>query len=378
MKVLFLTPSVRLLGARQSLLALVTHLPPEIEPLVVCPGNKGLTQELRTAGVAVEVVPHGAWRKAGGRIRASVFEIPALRRLVRGFSPTIVHCNEFHCTPQGVRAAAGAGGNVGVTSHVRLGITPRQIRNYDLGRCDRIAAVSEACRELFADSGLLDRVEVVYNGVDVSAFRGLEGSTTRRGEWGWSADDLVVGLFGLVSPRKNQLVAAEAVAEANRRGVRARLLIAGDAFRGTEEYGERLRARINADDLRDNVRWLPFQRDVAPLYAACDVNLLISAEEGFGRTIIEAGAMGIPSIGSRIGGIPELIRDGETGWLVQEGSVAALADAIVRLGQSRDALRRIGDATRAHVLARFSIEAHVDAMRAFWNRALEHAAREAD
>lgn len=262
---------------------------------------------------------------------------------------------------------------VGVTSHVRLGITPRQIRNYDLGRCHRIAAVSEACRGLFEDSGLIDRVEVVPNGVDVGELWGKGGDRSLRAELGWGEEELVVGLLGLVSPRKNQMVAVEAVAEANRRGVPARLLLAGDAFKSTLEYGEELRARLERDDLCGKAAWLPFQKDVARLYGALDLNLLISAEEGFGRTIIEAGALGIPSIGARTGGIPELILEGKTGWLVDEGSVEDLAGVLESVWKARGELDQTGEKAREHVRERFTIEAHVAAMREFWERAIEAA-----
>jgi glycosyltransferase involved in cell wall biosynthesis len=180
-----------------------------------------------------------------------------------------------------------------------------------------------------------------------------------------------VGLLGLISPRKHQLVAAEAVAIARRRGAPVRLLLAGDPFKTTVAYGEALRERLKAGDLADAVRWLPFQRDVLPLYGAMDVNLLISAEEGFGRTIIEAGAIGVPSVGSRIGGIPELIEEGETGWLVDDGSAEQLADVLVRAHEDREGLRRMGEAAERHVWSTFSIEAHVGHMVSVWNEARE-------
>jgi len=364
-KILFLTPSVRLLGARQSLLALVGELPRHgVEPLVVCPGAGELAQELSARGIPVEFAPQGAWRKLGGRAIAVFRQLPALRRTVARFRPDLVHGNEFHVTPHGARLG------VPMTTHVRLSITPRQIRNYDLGRARRIVAVSRACADLFAGSGLENRVRVVYNGVDVSRFDGAARDRSLRAQFGWSGDDLVVGLLGLVSPRKNQLVAAEAVALAAKRGVPVRLLLAGDAFKGTLDYGERLRARLAQDDLRDRAKWLPFAKDVLPLYGALDANLLISAEEGFGRTVIEAGALGIPSVGARTGGIPELIVEDETGWLVDEGSAADLAARIERMALDRPALARAGAAARARVREHFALDAHVRAMVGVWREAL--------
>ena len=375
MRLLFLTPSVRMLGARRSLHALVTHLPTNCEPLVICSGSGGLTQELQASGIPAEVVSHGAWRKLGGRAQAIFRQVPALVRISRRFRPDVIHCNEFHSTPQGARVARALGGNVGASTHIRLGIRPDQVRKYNLAACHRVVTVSEACRNLLAGTPVEGRVRVVYNGVDLSEFEPADRDLSLRREFGWGEDELVVGLLGLVSPRKNQLLAAEAVAAANRRGIPARLLLAGDAFKSTESYGGELRRRLEAPDLAGRAQWIPFQKDVRRIYETCDINLLISAEEGFGRTIIEAGALGIPSIGARTGGIPELIRDGETGWLVEEGNAKALEDALAAAWKQRDRLAAAGQAAREHALAHFSIEAHVRGMIAVWEEARDAAGK---
>lgn len=347
--------------------------------MVACPSEEGLARELDHAGIPIRVIPHGAWRKIGGRATAVVRQIPALRAAVQAFRPDIVHANEFHSTPAAVYSAQcrtrTKTAQPVVTSHVRLTITPRQVRNYHLARATRIAAVSEACKNLFDGTGLEERVRVIYNGVDVSHLADAESERGLRAQFGWNDEDLVTGLFGLVSPRKNQRVAVEAVAAARKRGAPVHLLLAGDAFRATVEYGEELRKRIEADDVRDAVQWLPFQKDVRPLYGAIDLNLLISSEEGFGRTIIEAGAIGKPSVGARTGGIPELIADRKSGWLIEEGSVEALADVLVEACQQRETLRRMGESAREAVRERFTIEAHVEGMIAFWQGALEAAGR---
>ncbi|MBI1290808.1 glycosyltransferase, partial [bacterium] len=184
-----------------------------------------------------------------------------------------------------------------------------------------------------------------------------------------------VGIFGLVSERKAQLVAAEAVASVVKRGIPVKLLIAGDAFGSSVPYGDKLRARIAEPDLAGHVEWLPFQSDVASLYRRIDLNLLISTEEGFGRTIIEAAALGVPSVGTRTGGIPELILDGRTGWLVNQGDVDGLAKAIEAAAMDRAERIHRGEAARLRTQQHFTIQAHVENMMAVWNEVIEVAAR---
>jgi glycosyltransferase involved in cell wall biosynthesis len=367
MRVLYLSPSNRLLGARQSLVDLVTHLPRDVEPLVVCPGEGELHCVLREHGIAVEAVPHFAWRKLVGRVRSQFQQVPALRRLVARFQPDIVHANEYHAAPQ---ALAAAQGRVPVIAHVRNTLPPGHGVKYLLGHCARVIIVSEAIRSTLGSAVPQERVQVVYNGVDVSRFTPASSREALQ-EVEWPATALVAGLFGLVSERKNQLIAAEAVALAASRGVDVRLLLAGDAFKSSLAYGETLRARIGQPDLRDRVLWLPFQSDVAALYRACDVNLLVSGEEGFGRTIIEAGACGLPSIGARTGGIPEIIVEGETGWLVPPGDSAALAEVLVKAVGEGDLLRKMGGAARVRVGEKFALSAMVSGMETTYTEVCE-------
>lgn len=363
-RLLILTPSVRLLGARQSLLSLAQNLPAHITPHVVCSGSGGLTDALAEAGIAHTIIPHYPWRKLSGRLFSTFFQLPKLRALVREFQPAIIHCNEYHSTCQGIRAATVTG--VPVTTHVRNALTQRHITNYELGKTRGVIVVSESIKPLFKEQGFEGLVHVIYNGIEVQQFRAAQLHPTLRQEAGWQDSDLVVGLLGLVSPRKAQLVLAEAVARANAEGASVRLLIAGDAFKSSLEYGEALKSRLAKPDLAKAHRWVPFQDDVLQLYGSMNLNALISTEEGFGRTIIEAGALGIPSVGTNVGGIPEIILPGKTGFLIPEGDVAALAKVLVQASKNRDELKRLGSAARERVFAEFDLKATVDNLVRVW------------
>ena len=368
MRVIFLTPSVRPLGARRSLLEMLANLPKLVEPLVICPALEGIALEIRGLGVPVAIAPQGAWRKVGGRLTAIFRQIPEIRRQVARFSPHLLHSNEYHCIPQGL---AGTQGKLPVFGHVRLSVTHRQLKNYEIGACRRVVCVSKAVQNLFEGTPVAPITRVVYNGVSLEK---MQPGPPHPQVWEKLGDStpkpLVVGLLGLVSERKNQLVAAEAVAKARKLGADVRILFAGDAFQSSEAYGALLRQRLAQPDLRDCSIWLPFQSDVAALYRSIDVNLLISNDEGFGRTIIEAGSLARPSVGTWVGGIPELIEDGRTGWLVDEGDVDGLAQVLLSAYNDRPLVKERGDAMRRSVEENFTIQAHVRRMIEVWEEGL--------
>jgi glycosyltransferase involved in cell wall biosynthesis len=379
--ILYITPSSRLLGARRSLLELVTNLDPtRYRPVVVAQREGALVEALREAGVCVHVLFLGWWRK-GRYMLARPFRIAQLARLARAERADLIHCNEFHPCPYAVRAAKRARrgavkGGIPVVSHMRLSITPRQIRNYDLRRAARILCVSRAAArhfEVWPD--WRERVEVIHNGVDLEVFRPTMSRSEARRRLGLGEEDFVVGQFGLLTPRKRQHLLLRAAARL--RDLPLRVLIVGSGGRSDGDYEKSLRdtaateGLVEADGVREIVRFIPFTRDVAPLYQACDVNVLISDDEGFGRTIIEAGALGVPSIGSRVGGIPELIEEDETGYLIPgDDDGAMLADRLRELAQNPERRRAMGARARSHVEAHFTIARHAEQIMDVYDRVI--------
>ncbi len=128
-----------------------------------------------------------------------------------------------------------------------------------------------------------------------------------------------------------------------------------------------LQAEIHRLGLELNVQLLGERRDVPELLAGADIFVLSSASEGLPVSIIEAMAAGLPVVASAVGGVPELVVEGETGLLAPPGDVAALAAAIERLAGDRELRLQLGSAARlraeTHFDLRFFHRAHVDLYR---------------
>jgi len=203
---------------------------------------------------------------------------------------------------------------------------------------DAMIAVSESVRRHVADNIGVDeqRIDVIPNGVDASAFTGVDRSDARRALL-LDATRPVVGLIGRITEQKGQedfVEAALAIAVDRPEPLFVMVGFAEDA-----ELQQRLRQKIAVFGLSDRIRFLGNRDDMASVYAALDLVVAPSRWEGFGMMLIEAMAAGRPIVATRVGAIPEIVRDGRTGVLVEPRDAQALARAIT--GMLDDPQRRI-------------------------------------
>jgi glycosyltransferase involved in cell wall biosynthesis len=106
--------------------------------------------------------------------------------------------------------------------------------------------------------------------------------------------------------------------------------------------------------------FLGYQEDVAPYYAAFDALVLPSGNEGTPVSVIEALAAGRPVVATRVGGVPDVVRDGEDGFLVEAGATDELAERLARLARDPQLRERMGSEGRARVLPRYAVDRLVD------------------
>lgn len=135
-------------------------------------------------------------------------------------------------------------------------------------------------------------------------------------------------------------------------GHRWHLDLVGDGGLRTE-----LEAQVSRLGLCDRVTFHGFRRDVFTLMAHSDLLLMTSHHEGLPYTLLEAMSLGVPALVSDVGGLAEVLRHGETGWLVPPATPRGFADALVTLGQDADLRRQLGEAAAAEQRARYTLEA---------------------
>ena len=288
-----------------------------------------------------------------------------LGSLIRRYRPHIVHTHTAKAGAVGRVAARLAG--VPVVVHTFHGHT---FRGYWGRLGSRLAVTTERALALFADRliAVSDRVRddliefriappkkivTVPLGLDLAPFTAVARTPGDSGP--------TIGIIGRLVPIKNHRLFLDMARRLIADGFVGRFVIVGD--------GE-LRATLEreAADLGNRISFTGWRRDLPQTYAALDVVVNTSLNEGTPVALIEAMAAGIPVVATAVGGVPDVVRHGETGWLAPSGDAAALADSVKLALTGGD---RLVARARAEVLQRFSKERLVTDMERLYDSLLQ-------
>jgi glycosyltransferase involved in cell wall biosynthesis len=378
--VLFLHSSAGLYGADRQLLTLAAGFDRDrYRPLVVLPERGELAPLLEQAGVEVLLQPLAALRRslaspAGAASTAArvVRDRMALSRLARRHRVALIHSNTSVLLGGGPAARragvphvlhvreiyAGAAGRAGEALWPRL-------RARILG-ADAVVCISEAVATQFGDAPNVHLIR------DCLARRPEEvDRADARRALEIEPDAFVVALIGRVSDWKGQRLLARALAEPALAEVGAVGLVAGNAYAGNEQAEAELAALGEELGLGRRLRLLGFRDDVGTVLGASDAIAIPSLRpEPLGQVTLEAAWAGLPVVGSAHGGLPELVRDGETGVLVEPGDAAALAGALRELADDRERARGLGEAAARAAREHSGCERMLAAVQALYDRVL--------
>jgi len=183
----------------------------------------------------------------------------------------------------------------------------------------------------------------------------------------------LVGIVGRIDPEKGVDVLVRAVASLQGPAARAHLVVVGSAGLAPDGYPARVRAEAEAL-LGDRVRFVGRTHDVPGTLRALDVLVNASVAEPFGLSVLEAQATGVAVVGTRAGGIPDFVFDGDNGLLVPSGDAEALAKALDRLVTDTELRARLAERGRETAQGR-GIEARADRIAELYRRAAARGAR---
>ena len=338
-------------GAQEHLFSLLTrmdHSRYDVSVVSLSPGSAA--RKLQRAGFRVLVLDEPDDAIAVGALAAHLVEV----------GPDVVHNHMYRAEMVGTRAALALS-EIGrpkplVVSTVHSSRI-RSIEDRDALRrltahMDRLIAVSQAiCRKIADEGRDIVPVSLIYNGVDLQRYDHQEPCCTLRDDYGMESGSQIVGVVARLEPEKGHPTLLEAWPAVLRAVPDAYLLVVGEGSQraALEELARSLRIahRVVFTGRRD---------DVPAVTAALDVAVLPSYREAQGLSVLEAMALSRPIVASNVGGIPEMITDGETGLLVPSHDAAALAAAISRLLVDHPFADMIGRAGHDLVNERFCVE----------------------
>lgn len=308
---------------------------------------------------------------------AAVRTARALTRLVRARRPQIVHTHMAMAGALGRLAARRAGVPVIVHTfhgHVLSGYFLRPVSKAFVAAerrlarwTDALVSISPAVRDELLSFGIgrPGQWHVIPIGLPLDGLlAGTPSTQEARLRLGLPPAGPVVGIVGRLVPIKDHSTFLEAAARVARRRPDATFVVAGDG-----ELRVPLEARARSI-LGERVRFLGWVRDLPALYGSLDVVVLTSRNEGTPAALIEAGAAARPAVATRVGGVPEVVRDGATGLLVPPGDPEAVAASVLALLEQGERARALGAAARAWVGGRFSADRLADDVAALYTELL--------
>jgi glycosyltransferase involved in cell wall biosynthesis len=309
-----------------------------------------------------------------------------LARLIRRERPDILHTHTAKAGTVGRVAALLAGGRrppiVVHTFHghvLRGYFGPlrtwffRQLERWLARHTTALIAVSPQVRDDLVALGVApaERFVVVRLGVELGerVTGEQDGRTESRRYLGIGPERFAVGWIGRMTPVKRTDDVLVAFKQLRETGVDAVLCLVGD---GPDRPQLEQRAH-ELGVIRDTL-FLGYQEDVAPFYAAFDALILPSSNEGTPVSAIEALAAGRPVVATRVGGVPDVVQEGEDGFLVEPGATDDLAERLARLAREPELRERMGRAGRDRVLPRYAVERLVDDIDRLYRSLLTSAA----
>jgi len=346
--------------------------------------DEGDMRYLMGPGAATEFVPHLRRPVAPLHDARALAHMVSLLRRVR---PHIVHTHMAKAGSVGRVAAAiynrmaGPTGRAKVVhtyhGHVLEGyfgsVTAKTFTAAERGLAhvtDAIVAISPAIRrELLVDHkiGRAEQYCIIPLGFDLRTLAAIDDAARRRAraDLGIATDAVVVTTVGRLTAIKQHSLFLDAAALVSVAAPKTEFLVVGDG-----ELRAPLEAQARALGIAERVRFLGWRRDLATIYGATDIFLLTSRNEGTPVALIESLAAGVPGVSTEVGGVRDVITGDEVGLVAPFGDARALAEQVLALAADAARRRRMGEAGRRSVTARFSLDRLVDDVDALYRRLL--------
>jgi len=235
-----------------------------------------------------------------------------------------------------------------------------------------VICISQPLVDLWVQRKLAEpeKVRKIYSGIDVSEFKNINSREKVRKELGLQPDQIAVGQVSKLWEGKGHEDIINACPMIFTDVPNCRIFFIGDG-----PIREKLEEIVFKNGLQERITFLGHCDNIAEVTSALDIAVLASHYEGMGRVILEAMAAGLPVVATRVGGIPDLVVDRETGFLVEPHSPEQLAQAIVFLASDPGLRKQMGDAGKKSVDSRFTVDTMIEQVDKLYQEVLAEYGR---
>ncbi len=231
-------------------------------------------------------------------------------------------------------------------------------------RASLVIPVSQCIRDFMVNGGVSpDNVQVLYDGLDPSRVKPARTADALRQEYGLRPEQPAVGIIGNIRAWKGQETVVRALIDVLEARPDVVCFFVGATTTGDQAYRDGLQRLIDEAGIGDSVRFTGYQPDPASFVNLMSIVLHASIEpEPFGMVVLEAMAQRKPVVGSRAGGVVEMVVEGETGFTFPPGDAGALASHLLTLLGDPERAARMGEAGYQRLLESFSVRQYMDAV----------------
>jgi len=362
-KVCYMAHTFAVGGAEEMVLNLVKHLPSRFEPVVCCINEAGpIGEEIRKTGTPVTVLGLTPGLRHPLHVRG-------IKRYLRETKPAIFHTFLLTASLYGRLAAILE--RVPIVIGTEVNIYERKRRHHILAErmlmagTSRVIVSAKSVRDFYVNQIHCDqaKIDVVYNAVDWKAAQRTRSRSDMRAELGIAPNTKVAGVIARLTEQKGHRYLFRAMATPDLSDLH--LVVVGDGG-----LRDALQAETKALNIASRVHFLGARRDLGDLLGAMDVFVMPSLWEGLPLSMILAMGAGLPVVVTAVAGIPEVVENRKTGWLVEAGSVVGLSTALAEVFADPVRASAVGEAARVFVLPRFGVDSYVSSIAGLYDRLL--------
>ncbi len=361
MKVLHVEAGMHLYGGALQVVFLLRGLKERgVDCVLACPDGSAIAREAAPYAQVVTLPMKGD---------LDVGLLGRLRRLIRDVRPDVVHLHSRRGSDIWGALAGRLEGVPVVLSRRVDNPEARWVVNLKYRLYDEVVTISDGIRQVLLSEGVpADKLHCVLSAVDTQQYQpNRQHLDWFRDTFQVTPDELVIGMVAQFIQRKGHQTLLDALPAVFAQHPRTKVILFGQG-----PIRDEIQARVQASpELAARVQLPGFRRDLDQILPCLDILAHPAFMEGLGVSLLQAAACGVPLVGGRAGGIPEIIQPGLNGELIEPGDVAALSSALNTLLASADLRQRYGESGRKWVETRFSIESMVEGNRAVYNRTLK-------